>query len=158
VTTITTPSDLRAALLRRSSEVPSLSLLGTTITPLIGSDDSDGHLMLLRYTAPAGFAGPPPHVHERTDEAFHILSGTLTVTVGDRTLRAQAGDVAFVPRGVPHAFANPDPEPVTMLVIMTPAGFEEYFQDLAGLVDSGLLGDPAAMAELATRYDSVPVT
>jgi quercetin dioxygenase-like cupin family protein len=152
---MTTPAGIRTALLRRSCEVPSLSLLGTTITPLIVSEDSDGQVMILRYTAPAGFAGPPRHVHEGTDEAFHVLSGTLTVTVGDRTLRAQAGEVAFVPRGVPHTFSNPDPDPVTMLVIMTPAGFEGYFQELATLVDNGLFGDPAAMADLTARYDTV---
>ena len=112
--------------------------------------------MILTYTAPAGFAGPPPHAHVHTDEALHVFAGPLTVTAGDEVVRAGAGATIFVPRGVDHTFANPDPAPVTMLVVMTPAGFEDYFQEVADLADAGLLGDPAAVAAVQARYDLAP--
>lgn len=71
----------------RREERDRLRQVGDTVT----SADSGGTLMILTYTAPAGFAGPAPHVHTSTDEAFHVLAGTLTVTAGDEVVRSGAG-------------------------------------------------------------------
>ena len=94
----------------RREESDRLRQVGDTIA----SADSCGTLMILTYTAPAGFAGPPPHAYAHTEEALHVLAGTLTVTAGDEVVRAGAGAIIFVPRGVAHTFANPDPAPVTV--------------------------------------------
>ncbi len=42
------------------------------------------------------------------------------------------------PRGIPHAFWNPGPEPARLLEIIAPAGFERYFMQLAALVNKKL--------------------
>jgi quercetin dioxygenase-like cupin family protein len=144
-------------ILRGEGEGGTLTVLGNAITRTVTSDDSGGELMILTYTAPAGLAGPPPHVHAHTDEAFHVLAGTLTMTAGGEVHRADAGGTVFVPRGVAHTFANPDPKAVTMLVIMTPGGFEGYFAELAELVDAGLHVDPDAVAAVQARYDLAPL-
>ena len=41
-----------------------------------------------RWTFEPGFAGPPPHVHERLHDMFYVLEGTLTMRLGDDTDRA----------------------------------------------------------------------
>lgn len=38
------------------------------------------------------------------------------------------------PRGVPHAFWNKGPEPTRFIEIISPLGFEKYFEELAELV------------------------
>ena len=121
------------------------------------SEDSQGDLMIVQYTAPGHFPGPAQHIHQHTDETFYVLGGTLKVTVGETSRTIEAGGIVFVPRGVAHTFANPTAKPVTMLIVMTPGGFEGYFREMAGLAQSGRIADPDAVATLQSRYDLVPM-
>jgi quercetin dioxygenase-like cupin family protein len=49
--------------------------------------------------------GPALHRHPYA-EVFVVQAGTLSVTVGEDTIEAQAGQIIVVPAGVPHAFTN----------------------------------------------------
>jgi mannose-6-phosphate isomerase-like protein (cupin superfamily) len=102
------------------------------------------------YTAPAGFPGPPLHIHPGFDEVFLVLEGHLTVRVGDEVSRLDPGSLAFVPGPVPHTFANIEAEPVRFLLLCAPGGFEDYFRAVA-------VGDDAAMAEAEHRVGYTPV-
>jgi mannose-6-phosphate isomerase-like protein (cupin superfamily) len=83
------------------------------------------------YTAPAGFPGPPLHVHPAFDEVFYVLDGTLTVRLRDAVHEVAAGGTAFVPGAVPHTFANEAASPLRFLAVCAPGGFERYFRALA---------------------------
>lgn len=48
---------------------------------------------------PPHTAGPNLHVHTREDEASYIISGVLTVVVGDRTFEAGPETLVWLPRG-----------------------------------------------------------
>jgi quercetin dioxygenase-like cupin family protein len=58
---------------------------------------------LVEVSTPQG-SGPPPHVHEREDEAFYVLEGSYEVTVGNDRFDAREGCFIFAPRGVPHGY------------------------------------------------------
>ena len=60
-----------------------------------------------------------------------VLRGTVGVRLGDRDFEAEAGSYLVKPRGIPHAMWNAGAEPVTMVEIVTPAGLERYFEQLA---------------------------
>jgi hypothetical protein len=72
------------------------------------------------------------------------------------------GDLIFKPRGQWHSFWNAGDEPARILEIISPAGFERYFEEI---VDMGGVAniDPQKLNELRDRYslemdvDSVPV-
>ena len=51
---------------------------------------------------PAGWE-VPLHVHDTEDEVHYYLEGEVVVTCGDETFKAEAGSLAFLPKGVPHA-------------------------------------------------------
>lgn len=87
------------------------------------SEQTGGALSILEITEPPGTEAPL-HVHERDDETFWILDGDVRFEVGDTTIDASAGDVAFGPRGVPHRYTV-GATGCRMLFIMTPGGFEE---------------------------------
>lgn len=44
---------------------------------LLRSEQSGGQVAVIDLAAPAGFAGPPLHVHD-FDETFYILEGEVT--------------------------------------------------------------------------------
>jgi len=71
--------------------------------------------------------------------------------LGDEVLEAGAGDVVFKPRGVAHAFWNASDEPARLLELISPAGFEHYFRELAPLL-AAPQRDEAAVAEVVRRY------
>jgi oxalate decarboxylase/phosphoglucose isomerase-like protein (cupin superfamily) len=95
------------------------------------------------------------HVHHRTDEGFYVLEGTFVFLLDGERIEAPAHTHVLVPKGVSHTFWNAGPGSASCLIILSPAGFEQYFRELA----AGLAGsdsDDAAMQvrrELSSRYD-----
>ena len=73
-------------------------------------------------------AGPARHMHTHEDEAVFVFSGVLTLEVGDRRFEAGPHSLTWLPRHVPHVFANLSDEEVWALGVMTPAGLEEMFE------------------------------
>jgi quercetin dioxygenase-like cupin family protein len=118
----------------------------------VGADTENAFALMEYLLAPGGGAGL--HTHSREDESFYVLAGELAVQLEDQAVVATPGDFVRIPRGMPHAFVNQGPDPVTALVIVTPAGLEQFFVDLAALAATapdGQLG-PDTLGALAARY------
>lgn len=103
----------------------------------------------------ACFAGPPPHRHPRFDEVFWILEGTASLSLGDRTVVADAGEGVYGPGDVVHTFSNPSECVLRILISLAPGGFERYFEELADLLTNGPPG-PDALDALWSRYGLLP--
>jgi quercetin dioxygenase-like cupin family protein len=87
-----------------------------------------------------------PHVHTHEDEYSYVLEGTIGARVGDHEVVAGPGSYLIKPRGLMHTFWNAGPGPARLLEVISPAGFEAYFAELAEA------GDPGRRQELATKY------
>jgi quercetin dioxygenase-like cupin family protein len=122
----------------------------STFTFKAVSEDTGGAYSVMEYIAPPG-AGSPMHRHHREDEAFHILEGTMTFRLGEKKVEAGAGAFVYIPRGLRHAFANQTEQPVRALVILTPAGLERYFQEVAALAEAGVT-DASAYQTVNEKY------
>jgi quercetin dioxygenase-like cupin family protein len=100
---------------------------------------------------------PPRHVHANEDEAFYVLDGQLTATIGDdTTVSAGPGEFVFLPRGIPHSLHAQTNE-VRGLVLITPAGFEQFFAAIGRPASRSELPEPtthdvAAVAAAAAHY------
>jgi quercetin dioxygenase-like cupin family protein len=86
-----------------------------------------GRFSQLVFTDPQG-TETPLHVHSREDETMVVIEGAVTVQVGDARHDLGPGDLAFMPRGVPHAYHVRSPR-LRALVTYAPAGFERFFAD-----------------------------
>jgi mannose-6-phosphate isomerase-like protein (cupin superfamily) len=64
------------------------------------------------------------HVHSDEDDAFYILEGELTFVVAGEDVVAPAGTFVLVPPGVEHGFRNDTGQPVRILNVHAPAGFD----------------------------------
>ena len=87
------------------------------------SEDTPRFNALIVTIAPRR-SGPPLHVHEDEDDAFYVLDGELTFLLPDGELAAPAGTFVLVPPGVEHTFENRTDEPVRILNVHAPAGFD----------------------------------
>jgi quercetin dioxygenase-like cupin family protein len=101
---------------------------------MIGGDDAAGRFSLVEHPMPARAPAAPRHRHSREDEYSFVLEGTMGAQLGDQVIHAGAGDLVFKPRDQWHTFWNAGDEPCRILEIISPAGFERYFDELLDLV------------------------
>lgn len=78
---------------------------------------------------PAG--GVPLHVHHDQDEWWYVLDGEHLFQIGDKKIRAKAGDALFGPRGVPHSPRQLSPQGAVLTAFQPAGTMEEFFQELA---------------------------
>ena len=110
-------------------EGKALWVAGDLGTLKVTGEDTDGAIALAENVSLPG-GGPPPHVHHREDETFCVLEGEYEFLVGELTIRASAGSVVYGPRNIPHTFKNVGSTSAKMLVFVTPAGVEEFFEEV----------------------------
>lgn len=128
---------------------------------LAGAAATGGTVSFVLHPLAPRALGSPLHTHAHEDEWSFVLEGQVGVELGGATSVARPGDLVLKPRGVPHAFWNAGDEPARLLEVITPAGFEGYFEELAE-VFAAPVPDPARLEELRVRYgltmdtDSVP--
>jgi mannose-6-phosphate isomerase-like protein (cupin superfamily) len=118
---------------------------------MISGDESGGGFSLLEHPMSPRALAAPLHRHNREDEYSFILEGRVGALLGDEELVGGPGDLIFKPRNQWHTFWNAGDEPARLLEIISPAGFEKFFEELAdigGLAQAG----PEVMAELCARY------
>ena len=128
-----------------------VNLLALGVRFLIGGGQTDGRFGLVEHPLPARSLGSPVHTHEHEDEYSFVLEGRFGVLLGDEVIQAGPGDLVMKPRGVPHAFWNAGDEPGRLLELISPAGFEGYFREMAPLLAADER-DMAAVAAVAERY------
>jgi quercetin dioxygenase-like cupin family protein len=121
---------------------------------MIGGEQTDGHFALVEHPIGPRALAAPMHTHEHEDEYTYVLEGKVGVQIGEEVLVAGPGDLVFKPRGVPHAFWNPADEPARALEIISPAGFERYFAELAPLFPPANQGplDEEAVGAVRDKY------
>lgn len=108
--------------------------MGVKVAVLCPGARTAGAYSTLEYTVAPG-EGSSTHTHQREDETWYMLDGTLRWQLEDRTVDAQRGSFIHLPRGLPHSFANVSDKPARMLVSCVPAGFEDYFLEIGVPVD-----------------------
>jgi quercetin dioxygenase-like cupin family protein len=118
---------------------------------MITREDSGGGFSLVEHPMPPRALAAPLHRHSREDEYSYVLEGRLGALLGDEVVHGEPGDLVFKPRDQWHTFWNAGDEPARILEIISPGGFEGYF-DAVGTMLSGDGFDPAAMMELAGEY------
>ena len=140
-----------------AGEGKSLQLGGNRVEVKAPSEHTGGAFAVLEYRMAARTPGPPPHLHRRTDEAFHVLEGEMTFHLEDRSVEAGPGDFVLIPRGVAHTFENAGNSEARFLEVVAPGAFAGYFEEvLAAAPAAGGPPDPETMAALWEKYDIVP--
>jgi len=119
---------------------------------MIGGEESGGGFSLVEHPMPPRKLAAPLHRHSREDEYSFVLDGRLGALLGDEVVYGEPGDLIFKPRHQWHTFWNAGDEPARILEIISPAGFERYFEQLTELLRDAGPPDPAGRAALAARY------
>lgn len=147
-----------APVIQTVDEATTRAVLGGSISVRLRREETGGQLGLIEQVVPGGYPGPAMHVHPDFDETFYVVDGTLAFRVGDHAYEAGPGTVAFVPRGTPHTFANATQVPARSFVLVSPGGFERYFEQLIDLIEeAGGIPPEQELRDLGIAHGSIPV-
>ena len=124
---------------------------GLGVRFMIPVADSGSGFSLVEHPLKPRILAAPLHRHSREDEYSYVLRGRVGALLGDEVLFGGPGDLICKPRGQWHTFWNAGDEEASLLEIISPAGFEKYFEELIELGAGGRLG-PEAIAPIAARY------
>lgn len=139
-----------------------LGFLGTIgVRFMIWGVEAGGQFSLIEHPMSPHALGAPLHRHSREDEYSYVLRGRLGALLGDDVVYAQPGDLVFKPRNQWHTFWNAGDEPASILEIISPAGFEKFFEELSDLggvtkVTPSQFGDLCSRYALEMKPESVP--
>jgi quercetin dioxygenase-like cupin family protein len=116
--------------------------------------ESRGRFSVVEHPLPPLSLAAPLHRHSREDEYSYVLEGTLGALLGDEVVEADAGSWVFKPRGEWHAFWNAGDTPARIVEVISPAGFENYFREVARVFEDAAGGPPdlARFAAVNDRY------
>ncbi|GLW59599.1 cupin domain-containing protein [Kitasatospora phosalacinea] len=113
--------------------------------------DTNGAVSVVEHPFPVG-ALVPPHLHTREDEYSIVTEGEIGFRSGDREVVLGAGGYITKPRGELHAMWNAGPVPARMIEVISPAGFEHFFRELAEMLADGPPPSEDALPALAAEY------
>jgi quercetin dioxygenase-like cupin family protein len=112
--------------------------------------DTGGKLSIVEHPFPVG-ALVPPHTHTREDEYSIVTEGQIGFRSGEREAVLGPGGYITKPRGELHTMWNAGTAPARMIEVISPAGFEHFFGELAEMTAAGPPQFPDVLA-LADRY------
>jgi quercetin dioxygenase-like cupin family protein len=127
-----------------------VNILGIPILIRVHGRDTNGTLSVVEsHDLPGG--GPPPHIHHREDETFQILEGQYEFTVEGKTILALPGTTLFAPRGIPHTYRCTSEAGGKLSVVLTPSGFEDFFEEIGAMTSQEQQNIPRVM-EIAKTF------
>jgi mannose-6-phosphate isomerase-like protein (cupin superfamily) len=137
------------------------SLGGIGVRFMLDGASSGGGVALVEHPMPPRALAAPLHRHTREDEYSYVVEGRVGALLGDEVVIAGPGDLVFKPRGQWHTFWNAGDEPARILEVISPAGFERFFEELVDLggpleASPDVLGELCARYELEIRLESIP--
>jgi quercetin dioxygenase-like cupin family protein len=124
---------------------------GLGVRFMIPGVDSAGGFSLVEHPLKPRALAAPLHRHSREDEYSYILRGRVGALLGEEVVFGGPGDLIHKPRGQWHTFWNAGDDDASLLEIISPAGFEKYFEELIRLFPDGR-PQPEKVAPIAARY------
>jgi quercetin dioxygenase-like cupin family protein len=113
-------------------------------------EDTGGALSVVEHPFEVG-ALVPPHIHTKEDEYSIVLEGKIGFRSGDREVVLGSGGYITKPRAEVHAMWNAGSVPARMIEMISPAGFEHFFRELADMTAAGPF-DFGEMLSIAESY------
>ncbi len=104
--------------IKHADEIPAqpVSAGKDTFIQILISPDEAPHFAMRRFTMKPG-GGMPRHTNAVEHEQY-VLQGNARIGIGDEVFEVHAGDVVFIPAGVPHWYNNIGDEDFVFLCLV----------------------------------------
>ena len=108
-----------------------IAIVGDINTILASKEDTGGTYSFIEAKVFPG-GGPIPHIQTREHEGFYVVEGQIIFNVDEQRIEAKPGTFVNIPPDVLHSFKNETNENAKMIIVLSPAGLEQFFVE-AGL-------------------------
>lgn len=108
-----------------------IAIVGDINTILASKEDTGGTYSFIEAKVFPG-GGPIPHIQTREHEGFYVVEGQIIFNVDGQRIEAKPGTFVNIPPDVLHSFKNETNENAKMIIVLSPAGLEQFFVE-AGL-------------------------
>jgi quercetin dioxygenase-like cupin family protein len=108
-------------------EGPSFWFMGKALMTIKATgEQTNGAFGLVEELLPPGYS-TFYHRNGGSDQTLYVLEGEITVIRDQQKLTAKPGTLVYLPRNTPNGFRVEGTTPVRLLLLITPAGFEQFF-------------------------------
>jgi quercetin dioxygenase-like cupin family protein len=135
----------------RPSDGAMAFLGGIGVRFLIDGGESGQRFALVEHPMPPRALASPLHRHHGEDEYSFVADGSVGALLGESVVIGNAGDLIVKPRHQWHTFWNASDAPARVLEIISPAGFENFFRQLAAELAAGP-PDPQRIIALSAHF------
>lgn len=113
----------------------------------IDGASSENRFSIVHHPMAPHALAAPLHRHHNEDEYSYVIEGRLGALLGDDVVTAGPGTWVHKPRHQWHTFWNAGDTPCQIIEVISPAGFEDFFREVASH-----WGDLAKFAEINRKY------
>jgi len=124
----------------------------------IDGPDTGGRFSVVHHPIGPHRLAAPMHYHQNEDEYSYVIEGTLGALLGDDVVEAGPGSWVYKPRKQWHTFWNAGDTPCLIIEVISPAGFENYFREMAEVWGSEMqrVEEVNKKYGLKMDFDSIP--
>ena len=145
------------ALIVAAREKDSFDFGGLSVRWKVEGNQTGGRFSVVHHPIAPHALGAPLHYHHNEDELSYVLTGRLGALLGDDVVTAEPGTWVFKPRQQWHTFWNAGETPCEIIEVISPAGFENYFREVAeAWGDMPTFTHINQKYALEMRFESVP--
>lgn len=134
----------------RSQDIAPITVLTDQLRLLLRSSQSPNQMSVMLVEVPPG-SGVPSHFHDKEEEAYFVLEGELSLTVGDQTHVLGPNGLGHVPPRTVHGYTNTCSTPVRLLAWTVGGPLDQFFEAMGERVRH-MPEDALVMMELTQRY------
>ena len=135
-----------------------IAIVGDINTILAFKEDTGGTYSFIEAKVFPG-GGPIPHIQTREHEGFYVVEGQIIFYVDEQRIEAKPGTFVNIPPNVLHSFKNETNENAKMIIVLSPAGLEQFFVEAGLEVSNNSVKPPTLTDEqiqklvsLASKY------
>jgi quercetin dioxygenase-like cupin family protein len=118
-----------------------IAIVGDINTILASKEDTGGTYSFIEAKVFPG-GGPIPHIQTREHEGFYVVEGQIIFYVDEQRIEAKSGTFVNIPPNVLHSFKNETNENAKMIIVLSPAGLEQFFVEVGLEVSNNTVKPP----------------
>lgn len=107
-----------------------LQVLSDRICLKLKASDSPHRMAVMTVEVPPT-GSVPPHTHDKEEESYFMLAGTMVMQLGSQELTIETGDFVHVPAGTIHGYRNDTHQPVRFLAWSVGGAIDEFFTEMS---------------------------
>ncbi|MBD2460811.1 quercetin 2,3-dioxygenase [Oscillatoria sp. FACHB-1407] len=114
----------------RSQEGQTLQVLSDRVCIKLKSASSANRMAVMSVEVPPG-GFVPPHTHDKEEESYFMLEGTMTMQLDNQEWMLEPGDFVHVPANTIHGYSNHSDQSIRFLAWSVGGAVDEFFTEMS---------------------------